>query len=72
MAIKYDKLFVLMKQRNLTSYRIRKDGIIGQATLQNMKNNEPVNTETINALCRALKCQPGDIMEYVDDGISDR
>lgn len=67
MAIKYDKLFVLMKQRNLTSYRIRKDGIIGQATLQNMKNNEPVNTETINAFCKALKCQPGDIMEYVDD-----
>lgn len=67
MSIKYDKLFALMKRNNLTSYRIRKENIIGQATFQNLKNNEPVNTETIAALCKVLHCQPGDIMEYVDD-----
>ncbi len=64
MAIKYDKLFVLMKEKGLSTYRIRKDKIIGQATLQKLKNNEPVNTDTIDTLCSVLECQPGDIMEF--------
>lgn len=56
-----------MKEKKLTTYRIRKDNIIGQATLQSLKNDEPVSTETISTLCKVLNCQPGDIMEYVDD-----
>ena len=66
-SIKYDKLFRLMREKELTTYKIRKDRIIGQATLQSLKNDEPVSTETIAILCKALGCQPGDIMEYVDD-----
>lgn len=67
MGIKFDKLFALMKARGFSTYRIRKDKIIGQATLQSLKRNEPVSTETIDTLCRILKCNPGDIMEYVED-----
>lgn len=67
MPIRYTKLFDLMKEKKLTTYRIRKENIIGQATLQSLKNNEPVSTETISTLCKVLNCQPGDIMEYVDD-----
>lgn len=65
MGIKFDKLFALMEARGLSTYRIRKDKIIGQATLQSLKRNEPVSTETIGVLCKILACQPGDIMEYV-------
>lgn len=67
MSIKYDKLFSLMKEKKLTTYKIRKGNIIGQATLQSLKKDEPVSTETIATLCKALECQPGDIMEYVDE-----
>ena len=27
-----------------------------------------VRIETLNALCRELKCQPGDLLEYTPDG----
>lgn len=67
MSIRFNKLFSLMSEKKLTTYRIRKENIMGQATLQSLKRNEPVSTETINTLCQVLKCQPGDIMEYVDD-----
>jgi len=70
MVIKYDKLFVLMREKGLSTYRIRQDKIIGQATLQKLKNNEPVNTDTIDALCFVLDCQPGDIMEFEKEGDS--
>jgi putative transcriptional regulator len=65
MPIDYSKLFSLMKERGLTTYRIRKEKIIPEGTLQNLRNNSPVSTETIEKLCDALQCQPGDIMEYV-------
>jgi len=67
MSIRYEKLFLLMREKGLTTYRVRKENIVGQATFQSLKNNAPVSTETIAAFCKALGCQPGDIMEYVDD-----
>ena len=70
MPIKFDKLFMVMKKKGLSTYRIRKEKIMGQATLQNLRNNEPVSTETIAILCEILDCQPGDIMEYVKDDLN--
>jgi len=62
----YAKLFALMEQRGLTTYRIRKEKIIAEGTLQNIREGKGITTESIAALCEALQCQPGDIMEYVD------
>ncbi len=67
MSIKFDKLFSLMKKRELSTYRIRQENIIPQGTLTSLKNNKSVTTDTIDKLCKALNCQPGDIMEYVDE-----
>ena len=29
-----------------------------------------IRFSTLNAICKELKCQPGDILEFVDDGIT--
>ncbi|MCL2883077.1 MAG: helix-turn-helix transcriptional regulator [Coriobacteriia bacterium] len=63
----YEKLWALMQERGLTTYRIQKDKIIGQGTLQNLRDGKDVTTRTIAALCEALGCQPGDILKYVDE-----
>lgn len=65
--IVFDKLLARMKEENLTTYKIRKDKIISERTLQHIRKNEPINTSSVAALCEVLHCQPGDIMEYVDD-----
>jgi len=67
MSLSYEKLFILMKKKGLTTYRIRKENIISQSALSALKNGKSVTTETIEKLCRALGCQPGDIMSYIDD-----
>lgn len=67
MPIVYDKLLELMKQKGITSYTIRQNNIIGQATLQKIKNGGDIDTRTIAKLCKLLDCQPGDILEYVPD-----
>ena len=67
MPIDYTKLFELMKEKGLTTYRIRKEKIISEGTLQKLRENKAVSTESISALCKALGCQPGDIIEYVPE-----
>ncbi len=67
MAIIYSKLFKLLNSKNLTSTLwLRQNGFYA-ATVDKLKKNKQVNTDTINKLCSVLHCQPGDIMEYVDD-----
>ena len=66
MPIKYDKLFVLLKERNLAMYALRRDKVIGTETLEKMrKSTGHIDTRSIEKLCHYLNCQPGDIMEYV-------
>lgn len=67
MPINYEKLFVLMKEKGLTTYRIRQENIISQSALTAIKNGKNVTTDTIAKLCKVLNCQPGDIMEYVEE-----
>lgn len=65
--IVYDKLIRLMEEKGLTSYRIRKDKIISESTLQNIREGKRITTDSIASLCKALNCQPGDILVYEDD-----
>jgi putative transcriptional regulator len=30
-----------------------------------------IRFSTLNAICKALSCQPGDILEFVDDGLDE-
>ena len=65
MPIVFDRAFALMKEKGLTTSRIRKEKIISEWTLQSMREGKSITTDSIAALCEALDCQPGDIMEYV-------
>jgi putative transcriptional regulator len=68
MPVKYDKLFILLKEKGINTTRIRREKIIGQGTLTAIKNRTGgLDARTIGKLCALLDCQPGDIMEYVED-----
>ena len=67
MSIKYDKMLALMEKKGVTSYTVKKNNLIGQATFKKIKQGGDIDTRTISKLCALLDCQPGDIMEYVPD-----
>lgn len=67
MSIKYDKLLKLMEEKGVTSYTIKKDNVIGQATFKKIKEGGDIDTRTIDKLCKLLSCQPGDILTYQED-----
>ena len=67
MPIRYDALFMLIKQRGRTEYWLRQNGI-SPSILNKLKHvTGGLDARTIEKLCRLLDCQPGDIMEYVPD-----
>jgi len=68
MAIIYTKLFALLKEKGFSTYRIRKERLLSQGTLTNLRNDRGgLDAKTLNRLCKVLDCQPGDLMEYVPD-----
>lgn len=56
-----------LKKKEYSSYRIRKEKLIGEQQLTKIRNGEIASKEVLNVLCRLLCCQPGDILEYVED-----
>jgi len=66
--IVYDKLLKIFEERGITTYVLKRDKILGQATYQAIKNGRGgLDYRSINRICQALNVQPGDIMEYVPD-----
>ena len=68
MSIRY-KINVLAELRAIgySTYRLRKEKIFGERTMQKFRKGEIVNAENLSVICELLNCQPGDIMEYVDE-----
>ena len=68
MPVKYKiDILAALKTAGYSTYKIRKDKIFAESTLQQFRNNEIVSTEQLSKLCKLLNCQPGDVLEYVPD-----
>lgn len=66
MPLKY-KVDVLadLKEAGYSTYKLRKEKIFGEATIQKMRAGDPVSLANVETLCKLLGCQPGDLLEYV-------
>ena len=63
-------LDVMMARRKMSLGELSQKVDVTMANLSILKNNKAkaVRFSTLEAICRALDCQPGDILEYVPDG----
>ena len=63
-------LDVMMARRKMSLNELSQRVDITLANLSILKNNKAraVRFTTLEAICKALDCQPGDILEYVEDG----
>ncbi len=60
-----------MNRMGIRKKDLKDKKIISAATINKMKNNEIVTTETIDKLCDYLQCQPEDILEYIPGQIQE-
>lgn len=69
--IVYDKLWVTMKEKGISQYKLMKDYHFSSGQLDRLRKNGNVNTYTLNQLCEILNCDISDIAEYIPDKKTD-
>lgn len=60
-----------LKEKGYSSYKLRKEKLLGEATMTDIRKGQIVSLENLTRLCRLLECQPGDILEYVPEEMGD-
>ena len=60
---------VMLAKRKMSVTELSEKVGITISNISILKNNKAkaVRFETLNAICKALDCQPADIMEYIPD-----
>lgn len=65
MSLKY-KVDVLaeLSEKGYSTYRLRKDKLLGQATIQALRERKAISWSGIETVCRLLNCQPEYFIGY--------
>ena len=57
-----------IKEAGYTSYRLRKEKLLSESTVQKLRTGDTTITlESLNVVCNILRCQPGDILEWLPE-----
>lgn len=56
-----------LKDKGFTTYRLRKEKIIGEATIQRLREKKSVSFEVLSLLCELLECDLDYIIGYVKE-----
>ena len=63
--IVYDRFWLTLKQSGQSTYTLITRHHISSSTIDKLRKNKPLNTTTLNDLCRILQCRIEDIAEYI-------
>lgn len=64
-VINYEPFWNTLKTSDETTYTLINKYHISSAIIDKLRKNKPMNTTTINDLCRILHCQIQDIAQYI-------
>ncbi len=64
--ISYKPLWKTMISKEITTYKLMKQGI-DPRTIQNLKENKNITMLTAEKLCKILKCDINEIVEFVEE-----
>lgn len=57
-----------LKKAGYSSYRMRQERTLAESTLQRLRTGDTaINLSSLEPVCRILHCQPGDLVEWVED-----
>lgn len=62
----YNKFELLLEAKGIGKTELQKKLEISPSTMANFSKNKYVAMSIIDKICTELKCQPGDIMEWVE------
>lgn len=63
----YTPLWETMRKKGVTTYTLRDKYKISGSTIQRLKKNMSVSTNTLDDLCYILNCKLSDVAEYIEE-----
>ena len=63
--ISYAPFWNTLRSSNESTYTLIKNHRISSSTINKLRKNKPLNTTTVNDLCRILNCKVSDVMEFI-------
>jgi len=60
-------ILAALKEKGFSTYRLRKEKIFGERVVQQLRDKEPFSWEVLSRLCLLLECQPGDLLESIEE-----
>lgn len=60
-----------LKEAGYSSTRLRKEKLMGESYMTQLRRGEMVSWKTIETICALLDCQPGDLIEYAKEEATD-
>lgn len=63
---KFDVLAEL-KAAGYNTTRLRREKLLAEDTIQHLRKKRLVSWRNVDRLCQLLNCQPGDLVEYVEE-----
>lgn len=68
MPIRYKiDIIEALKAKGYNTTRIRAEKMLSESTLTKLRNGELITLTNLQTICKLLECQPGDLIEYVDE-----
>ncbi len=67
--ISYRPFWDTLASSGETTYTLIKNYHISSSTIDKLRSNKPLNTTTLNDLCRILHCPIASILEYIPSDI---
>lgn len=67
MKVSYKKLWILCAEREISQADLRKKAGLASATFTKLRKNQEVNLSVLLRIAEILKCDAGDMMEFIPD-----
>ena len=64
--IDYSPMWEYMRTHNISQYYLLKHDIDNK-TIYNLKRNENITMLTLEKLCKAMNCEPNDIVRFIEE-----
>jgi DNA-binding Xre family transcriptional regulator len=67
MGMSYKPLWILLVKKDMKKKDLMEITGLSPTIIARMSKNKPVDGSTLERICAALQCQPGDVIEYITE-----
>ena len=57
----------LLRENGYSTYRIRKEKIFSESSVQNFRQSKPASWHDLETICRLTNKQPGKLIEFIPE-----